>query len=88
MKTAIGILLVLSLVTWLMYGIDKRRAKKALWRIKERTLFLSVDNLGNSYLDCGVHTEKLVFVCHLHFVEVTEYLSFTGLAGMVYCKII
>jgi uncharacterized membrane protein YsdA (DUF1294 family) len=38
MKTAIGILLVLSLVTWLMYGIDKHRAKKGKYRIPESML--------------------------------------------------
>ena len=33
-------LLGVNLIAFLLMGIDKRRAKKDLWRIKERTRFL------------------------------------------------
>ena len=40
---ALGIyLLAVNLWAFALMGIDKRRAKKDLWRIKERTLFLPV----------------------------------------------
>ena len=40
---ALGIyLLLVNLVAFSLMGIDKRRAKKDLWRIKETTLFLPV----------------------------------------------
>ena len=40
---ALGIyLLLVNLWAFVLMGIDKRRAKKDLWRIKERTLFLPV----------------------------------------------
>ena len=40
-KTAILILLtVMSIFTFVLYGIDKRKAKSGAWRIKERTLLL------------------------------------------------
>lgn len=40
---ALGIyLLAVNLVAFALMGIDKRRAKKDKWRIKETTLFLSV----------------------------------------------
>ena len=40
---ALGIyLLAINLWAFALMGIDKRRAKKDLWRIKERTLFLPV----------------------------------------------
>ena len=40
---ALGIyLLIVNLWAFALMGIDKRRAKKDLWRIKERTLFLPV----------------------------------------------
>ena len=40
---ALGIyLLSVNLWAFALMGIDKRRAKKDLWRIKERTLFLPV----------------------------------------------
>lgn len=38
---------VLSLVAFILYGIDKRKAKKNAWRIPERTLLL-VGFLGGS----------------------------------------
>ena len=40
--TLAGYLLVVNLWAFALMGIDKRRAKKDLWRIKERTLFLPV----------------------------------------------
>lgn len=39
----IGIyLLAANLIAFILMGIDKRRAKKDQWRIRERTLFLPV----------------------------------------------
>lgn len=35
-----GILLTLNLLTFIIYGIDKFKAKKAKWRIPESTLLL------------------------------------------------
>ena len=35
-----GILLTLNLITFIIYGIDKFKAKKAKWRISEATLIL------------------------------------------------
>ena len=35
-----GILLTLNLLTFIIYGIDKFKAKKAKWRISEATLIL------------------------------------------------
>lgn len=40
---AIGIyLLLVNLWAFVLMGVDKRRAKKDAWRIKEKTLFLPV----------------------------------------------
>ncbi len=36
----LGYLLLLSLITFICYGIDKRKAKKGKWRIKEGTLLI------------------------------------------------
>ncbi|MGM9618613.1 MAG: DUF1294 domain-containing protein [Oscillospiraceae bacterium] len=33
-------LLLINLLTFLLYGIDKRRARREKWRIRERTLLL------------------------------------------------
>ena len=34
----VGYLMVINLVTFIVYGIDKSKAKKHLWRIPEATL--------------------------------------------------
>ena len=40
---ALGIyLLIVNLWAFALMGIDKRRAKKDVWRVKEKTLFLPV----------------------------------------------
>ena len=33
-------LLLINIITFFVYGADKRRAKRDKWRIRERTLFL------------------------------------------------
>lgn len=40
MKLILFYLAVVNLVTFVMYGIDKYKAKKAKWRISEATLLL------------------------------------------------
>ena len=43
MSEAAGILLAaVNLISFILYGIDKRRAKRGLWRIPESVLILSV----------------------------------------------
>lgn len=38
--------LLMNLVAFVLYGVDKRRAKKGAWRIPERTLLLCTWLLG------------------------------------------
>ena len=40
MKLLILYLMLINLITFAVYGIDKRRAQKNAWRIKESTLLL------------------------------------------------
>ena len=42
-----GYLILMNLIAFALYGIDKRRAKQGAWRISEYTLLL-VDLLGGS----------------------------------------
>ncbi|MDF2838963.1 MAG: hypothetical protein K0S60_666 [Evtepia sp.] len=54
-RYVIGYLFLLSIVGFLMMGIDKWKAKKGLWRIPEKTIFL-VAILGGSAGAClGMH---------------------------------
>ena len=40
-------LIAINLVTFAVYGIDKRRARRGAWRVPEKTLFL-LPRLGGS----------------------------------------
>ena len=40
LKYVLYYLAAINAVTFLVYGIDKRRAKRGAWRIPEKTLFL------------------------------------------------
>lgn len=43
MRIAFAVLwLVLNLLVFMLYGVDKRRARKGLWRIPERKLLLGM----------------------------------------------
>lgn len=46
-KIVFAYLIVINLVTFVMYGIDKYKAKKSKWRISEATLLL-IAALGGS----------------------------------------
>ena len=37
---------MVNVIAFTLYGIDKRRAKKNLWRIRERTLLLATGLFG------------------------------------------
>ena len=47
MKTILLLLVAVNLVSFTLYGLDKLKAKKGLWRIRESTLLL-VAFLGGS----------------------------------------
>lgn len=46
-KILIAALIVMSVITFCLYGADKRRAKKGAWRISERTLLLCALCMGS-----------------------------------------
>lgn len=41
MKFALLAFAALSLLAFILYGVDKRKAKRGLWRIPEKTLLLT-----------------------------------------------
>ena len=47
MKDILLLLIVVNLVSFALYGLDKLKAKKGLWRIRESTLLL-IAALGGS----------------------------------------
>ena len=38
--------LIINLITFILYGVDKRRARKGAWRIPEKTLLIGTWLLG------------------------------------------
>ena len=47
MKDIVLLLIIVNLISFSLYGLDKLKAKKGLWRIRESTLLL-VAGLGGS----------------------------------------
>jgi uncharacterized membrane protein YsdA (DUF1294 family) len=41
-KIASAYLIAINIASFILMGIDKRKAKKKLWRVPEKTLFLTV----------------------------------------------
>ena len=40
MQIVIGYLIIINIIAFVVYGIDKMKAKKGVWRIPEKTLLL------------------------------------------------
>lgn len=47
LKIYIGVLIVVSLITFVLYGVDKSKARRQAWRIPEKTL-LGLGLLGGA----------------------------------------
>lgn len=56
MKVLLIYLAVINAVTFLLYGIDKLKAKKNAWRIKESTLLLAALIGGSVGALAGMYT--------------------------------
>lgn len=54
MTTILIYILIINVVTFIVYGIDKYKAKHAKWRISEATLLLLVATGGSIGAWCGM----------------------------------
>ena len=54
MLIVLGLLAVWNLITFIMYAVDKSRAKNRGWRIKESTLVLVAFLMGGVGAFCGM----------------------------------
>ena len=54
-KYIIILVVIWNIITFTMMGIDKYKAKKGMWRIKEKTLLLSSFFLGGYGAWCGMY---------------------------------
>ena len=86
-KYYIIFLCVMSLIAFIAYGIDKKKAKKKVWRIKEKTLIL-IMWLGGAYgglmgMICFHHkTQKWYFWLN----GISAFLLHTGAVLYTYIK--
>ena len=65
-KLLICALFIMSVVSFIMYGIDKRKARLGKWRISEKALLLSALCMGGpgAFLGMQLFRHKTK---HLHF---------------------
>lgn len=81
MKWLMYYLIVVNLLTWLIYGIDKWKAKRRAWRIPERTLLLLAAAGGCTGALAGMlmfrhKTRKLKFMIGVPVIFVVESIFF------------
>ena len=74
MKWLMYYLIVVNLLTWIIYGIDKWKAKRRAWRIPERTLLLLAALAG--MLMFRHKTRKLKFMIGVPVIFVVESIFF------------
>ncbi|MDI3310132.1 MAG: DUF1294 domain-containing protein [Thermoanaerobacterium sp.] len=77
------IILVWNIITFVIMGIDKRKATRGKWRIKERTLFLLSFLLGGMGVFCGMyifhHKTK-----HISFKVLVPLAVFTNILSLYF----
>ena len=81
MKWLMYYLIVVNLLTWIIYGIDKWKAKRRAWRIPERTLLLLAAAGGCTGALAGMlmfrhKTRKLKFMIGVPVIFVVESIFF------------
>ena len=54
-KTAVVYILIINIAAFILYGIDKSRAKRGKWRISEKSLFLAALIGGSVGAIIGMH---------------------------------
>ena len=54
-KIAVIYILIINLIAFVLFGIDKSRAKRGEWRISEKTLFLVALIGGSIGAIMGIH---------------------------------
>ncbi len=78
---AVGFVGLMSLITFCLMGVDKRRARKKRWRIPEKTLFLFAifgGAIGGTLGMWGFHHKTK----HWHFRFLFPLLALVQLAGL------
>ena len=77
---------MVNVIAFTLYGIDKRRAKKNLWRIRERTLLLATGLFGGvgAWLGMKVFrhkTQHMVFKVFVPVMAIAQMLLMAFAVG-------
>ena len=77
---------MVNVIAFTLYGIDKRRAKKNLWRIRERTLLLATGLFGGvgAWLGMKVFrhkTQHMVFKVLVPVMAIAQMLLMAFVVG-------
>lgn len=80
--------LAVNAVTFCLYGIDKRRARKGKWRISERTLLTFTWLMGGAGALCGMKafrhkTRHLAFQISAPIAAVLSAAAMIALSVMI-----
>lgn len=81
MRLLIYYLIIVNLAAWIIYGVDKWKAKKGKWRIRESTLLLTA-LIGGSL---GALTAMLMF---RHKTRKTKFVIGIPVMLVAHCFII
>ena len=77
---------MVNVIAFTLYGIDKRRAKKNLWRIRERTLLLATGLFGGAGAWLGMKvfrhkTQHMVFKVLVPVMAIAQMLLMAFAVG-------
>lgn len=72
--------IVMNLIGFFIMWLDKRKAKKGVWRIPEKTLFITTALGGGIGTTAGMYvfrhkTQKIQFVIGLPFITILEIIT-------------
>lgn len=72
--------IVMNLIGFFIMWLDKRKAKKGVWRIPEKTLFIITALGGGIGTTAGMYafrhkTQKIQFVIGLPFITILEIIT-------------
>lgn len=80
-KLILGFLTLMSVIGFIMMGIDKRRAIKKAWRISERTLILT------AFMGGGIGSFIGMFTFH-HKTKHAKFIVLLPLSAIIYLAIL
>ena len=90
MKIFLVFYIIMNLVTFILYGADKSKAKKGKWRIPEKTLLLFAACFGGlgAFLGMKVFRHKTKHTSFRILVPVCMILQFILIAAGAYFLLI